>query len=166
METRFYPITDAFIQDVGDSDDWDAVTAYFEGFGVMFREGSKLTYNALTQKLIVTQTIDEFRKIERILQALMPSPVQVRIDTELQVVDDPRLAEIASPLIDKRLLARIADDRRQSYAQLSAVTLNGATCKTIYEGNGVTVDLEATPMLAADGATLQLDLSWQATFVA
>jgi hypothetical protein len=168
LETRFYPSSGSLLQaanSFGDELEGDAaIIAFFESMGVIFPEGSKLRSLAGVNRLIITHTPEELRKIERIMQELIVQPVQVRVSTELQVVDDPRLAEVDSGAIDRRLLDQVPAEKRQRYAQLSAVTLNGSTCQTIYEGVGLNVQMQATPIVDADGVTIQLDFSWQCNF--
>jgi hypothetical protein len=168
LETRFYPTSGSFLQAVaaagGEAEGDAAIIAFFESMGVQFPEGSKLKNIAGVNRLVVTQAPSEFRKIEQIMRELITQPIQVRISAELQVVDDPRLAALPSGAIDRQLLDQIPAEKRHRYSQLSAVTLNGSTCQTVYEGDGLTLELETTPMVDSDGFTIQVEFNWRCKF--
>jgi tetratricopeptide (TPR) repeat protein len=105
METRIYPVEAGFLTtqatresnlDFGEDDDDDAGAtgdggdplSFFTDVGVEFPQGAKISYNARTSKLIVTNTPDNLRKIEMLLRELNVQPTQVTIEAKFVEVSE------------------------------------------------------------------------------
>jgi Flp pilus assembly secretin CpaC/tetratricopeptide (TPR) repeat protein len=114
METRIYPVDAGFLDaarsresteatfggdevgeggGIGESTATDPVT-FFGNFGVDFPDGAKISYNTRTSKLIVTNTPENLRKVERLLKELNIQPTQVTIETKFVEIAENDLDEL------------------------------------------------------------------------
>jgi Flp pilus assembly secretin CpaC/tetratricopeptide (TPR) repeat protein len=86
--------------DNGDDDDDDEskyivnVQQFFESFGVQFPFGARISYYSRTGKLVVHNTSDNLRKVERILQEINITPTQVTIEAKFVEVDQTSLESL------------------------------------------------------------------------
>lgn len=114
METRFYPIDAGFMKgavtrqvsvqfDTGDDDDDDDgggtssgsdPREFFEGLGVEFPEGARISYDGRVSKLIVFNTPENLRRVEEVLQELNVPPTQVTIEAKFVEVRQTTVQEI------------------------------------------------------------------------
>jgi general secretion pathway protein D len=58
------------------------LTQFFMDFGIDFPRGSRVAYNSRTSKLIVHNTPENLRKIEKVLQEINVTPTQVTIEAK------------------------------------------------------------------------------------
>jgi hypothetical protein len=158
LETRFYPIGDQGLP----VEEGQTVEAFFKDLGVAFPDGAKMTSLPNLNRLVITQTRAGFERIEAILREIVITPSQVRIDTELVLVDDPSPLKLDPVAFARHLQERNAAER--SFSQPSLTTLNGSTCSSLCEVNGMNTEFSATPIVDADGYTIHLELSWKCEF--
>ncbi len=108
LETRFYPIEAGFlkatatIESKGGLEGVDASSKkalidpkkLFEGYGVEFPAGAKITFDQRTSKLIVTNTPGNLRKVEKVLVELNIQPAQVTIEAKFIEIAQNDLEEL------------------------------------------------------------------------
>ncbi|MEA2013559.1 MAG: hypothetical protein U9O87_10885 [Verrucomicrobiota bacterium] len=114
LETRFYPVEPGFMEtqrtadagtlQIGDGEGFQAaegdvaeqksVAEIFTDFGVAFPEGATVNYHSKTSKLIVTNTPDNLRKVEKVLAELNVSPTQVTIESKFVEIMQLDLEEL------------------------------------------------------------------------
>jgi len=114
LETRFYSVEAGVFETVrtktsgagfrtgtGEEEPAEAVTdektsaqnlmQIFTDLGVDFPQGSKISYNARTSKLIVHNTPENLRKVEKILPEINITPTQVTIEAKFMEVNQTDL---------------------------------------------------------------------------
>lgn len=77
------------VEDVGD------LRTNFTQYGIDFPEGASIRYEARVSKLIVTNTPENLRKIEQILNELIEAPLQVTIEAKFIEVRQNHLDELS-----------------------------------------------------------------------
>jgi general secretion pathway protein D len=70
VETRFYSLASGTPFATGDEQDEEDFMAFFDSKGVTFPEGAHIGYHQRKNKLVVTNTAENLRKVERILTEL------------------------------------------------------------------------------------------------
>ncbi len=108
LETRFYPIEAGFLKakatleargglegvESGNKKGLLDPKALFQGYGVDFPAGAKITFDQRTSKLIVTNTPANLRKVEKVLVELNIQPVQVTIEAKFIEIAQNDLEEL------------------------------------------------------------------------
>ena len=110
METKFFAVPAGVFyagatREGGDSifgDDDDDTAEQVEGddiqqkfvdMGVNFPPNSSITYNSVSSKLVVTNTSDELRKVEKILDEIIKQPSQITIEAKFVEIRENSLKE-------------------------------------------------------------------------
>ena len=85
LETHIYPVEKDAIDSVG-GDDANAVRIYFEERGINFPMGSRIVFDSGISRLIATNTPDNLRKIEEIIQDELNS-VDPQVEIQVKFVE-------------------------------------------------------------------------------
>ena len=85
LETHIYPVEKDAIDSVG-GDDPTAVKVYFEDRGINFPLGSRIVFDSRISRLIATNTPDNLRKIEVIIQDELNS-VDPQVEIQVKFVE-------------------------------------------------------------------------------
>jgi type II secretory pathway component GspD/PulD (secretin)/tetratricopeptide (TPR) repeat protein len=85
LETHIYPVEKDAIDSVG-GDDANAVRVYFEDRGINFPLGSKIVFDSGISRLIATNTPDNLRRIEEIIQDELNS-VDPQVEIQVKFVE-------------------------------------------------------------------------------
>ena len=120
METKFFPVPAGFLDLVtrthadggglgdggpaagpaavpdatGAAPEGDAVRQHFVDFGVKFDTGANVTFIQSVNQLVVTNTAEELRKVEQIINQLTPTAQQVVIESKFVEIAQNELEEL------------------------------------------------------------------------
>ena len=112
LETRIYPVEQDAFQEMGAGDAEDgsttSVKGYFERRGINFPEAGRIVYDNSISRLIATNTHENLRKIEQIIDELNVIDPQVLIEAKFVEIQENKTDElgfgwtIAKPAADPR----------------------------------------------------------------
>jgi hypothetical protein len=166
METRIYPASAEHMNGYHEL----GVVAFFEEVGVEFPQGAKAFYREATEKLIVTNTPDNLRKVEMLMHGLVTPESQVSLQCELVEITDSAYLEGLTPRhVGADTIRAIPIRGKTIRSTLTALSLSGNTSVTRQGVIGAEVGgledggdvLEFTPMIDPDAYTVGIELNWK-----
>lgn len=72
METRIYPLDQSALSAIsGGGEDKSGLQKFFEDYGIRFPQNAKIVYDTRISRLIVTNTVDNLRRVEQIINEVL-----------------------------------------------------------------------------------------------
>jgi tetratricopeptide (TPR) repeat protein len=94
LETKIYPIEQGALAAVG-GDDSSSLKEYFKDRGIKFPDGAKIVYDSRISRLIATNTLDNLRRLESIIQnELSSKDPMVQIQAKFIEIEQNDLKEL------------------------------------------------------------------------
>lgn len=68
LETKIFPVEQGSLAAVGGGEDPETLKKHFQERGIKFPDGAKIVYDARISRLIVTNTVENIRKVELVIE--------------------------------------------------------------------------------------------------
>ncbi|MFA7230610.1 MAG: hypothetical protein WC071_05020 [Victivallaceae bacterium] len=116
LETKIFPVEQGSLAAVGGGEDPEALKKHFEERGIKFPDGAKIVYDARISRLIVTNTVDNIRKVELVIEnELNSKDPMVQVQAKFIEVKQDDLKELS---FDYYLSRPIVDNPGTANGQL------------------------------------------------
>jgi general secretion pathway protein D len=95
LETKIFPVEQGSLAAIGGGEDPLALKKHFEDRGIKFPDGAKVVYDSRISRLIATNTIENLRKMEEVIQTeLNAKDPMVQIQAKFVEVEQNDLKEL------------------------------------------------------------------------
>jgi phage baseplate assembly protein gpV len=125
LETKIYPVDSEVDFGVGGGEYLPSVEDYFERQGVEFPNGSRIVYDDAISRVIATNTPDQLRRIERIIDELNVVDPQVLVTTRFLKIPDREFRKLKGNKTISLWEQVIRSDKAEIIGSASMVTQNG-----------------------------------------